>query len=614
MTTNLNQLTITDIFYRIAAMPPGQKKDAAKAYALKRWGSGNRFQPFINKPWEYIKIFLKWEAWTGLDEEHPGQLQILEACALVMRQQEEKDKWEKGLLKESELTVWKPGQTIQNWIRVESGNGIGKTKASSGILNWFLDCFVPSAIFTYAPGGDQARFVIWSEIRGDRTGKGLPGRILETEIKIDEKHFAAHRTISIGNNRGEERAKGKHEAYQLFILDEADGIDDVIYDSIVSQTSGGKNLVIMFANPKSRTSMFHRVRTRSYVQTFRISTLYHPNVREGYEVIPNAVRRDFVEKKIENDCEILHSHHDEDCNCRQDKCNCYKLNGSECDGTHKKIHKEDDFTFDVPYKLIVGGETYLSGSIFKPNGRFMTDILGITPPNSTDRTVIPSGRYDAAVKRREIEYTEADELRATFGIDVATWGADKGTLYVRWKNEVWRAAEFLQQDSKEYFHTVKEIALDLAKKGVKKLHIRIDVGGGNTGLLDTLKHNLEIREAFQEFKVIGVQFGSSPYDKNSYADLVTEMYFEAKETIQGIRMIDPPETLEGDLTLREWEPVNRQGKELKKLEDKIKSFRKRLRRSPDDGDGFVLCVAPDYCFKIIELVKPLSVPKKSIWD
>jgi hypothetical protein len=88
------------------------------------------------------------------------------------------------------------------------------------------------------------------------------------------------------------------------------------------------------------------------------------------------------------------------------------------------------------------------------------------------------------------------------------------------------------------------------------------------------------------------------------------MYFQAKETLLGIKLVNPPETLESDLTLREWEPVNRQGRELKKLQDK-KKFRKVINRSPDDGDGFVLCVAPDSIFRSAELPLPMDISRES---
>ncbi|HEY0006195.1 MAG TPA: hypothetical protein VGB17_15555 [Pyrinomonadaceae bacterium] len=560
-------LTREEVYARIKQLPPEQQAEAAQL-ALKVYGpapQSDRFLPYRFKPGEYIEKFLRWKPWSGMDAEHPGQVQILEACARVMLQQEEKDKFDKGELSEEELTCWQPGQVIQNWIRVESGNGIGKTKSASGILNWFLDCFTPSAIFTFAPGGDQARFAIWSEIRGDRENKGLPGRILEKEIKVSAKHFAAHRTVSEGLGKGEERLKGKHEAFQLFILDEADGISDTVFDSIVSMTSGGNSLVVMFANPKSRASMFHRCKARSYVQSFRVSTLFHPNVVAGKEVIPGAVKRDFVEKKLETDCTIVEE------------------------------HSEDDFTFELPYDVNVAGQACPPGTVFKPNSRFMTDVLGITPPNSSDRTLIPVGRYEAAIKR---EAAPGDETKARVGVDAARFGSDAGTIYFRWDGQVWRERELLQMEGPDYVAAIRGAALKLKAKGVTSLHIRVDAGYGSE-VIGGLKRDDVLIRSFPDYKVYEVHFGGGSYD-NDYYNIVTEMYGEAAESLKTLKVVSPPPALEEDLCERMYEWRNKQGKDCKILEEKEK-FRKRKQRSPDDGDGFVLCVAPDFLFKTREV-------------
>ncbi len=592
-TPKINKLTREQLVGLISAMPDGQKKVRAVELAVRKYASftptsqKQRFNKYKFKPAEYIQILLKWTAWTGMDEAHPGQFEILEACALVMRQQEEKDLYEKGELKREQLTCWKPGQTVKNWIRVESGNGIGKTKSASGILNWFLDCFVPSAIFTFAPGGDQARFAMWAEIRKDRENKGLPGRVLETEIKISGYHFAAHRTVSDGLGKGEERIKGKHEAYQLFILDEADGIPDFVFDSITSMTSGGNSLVIMFANPKSRASMFHRVRNRSYVQSFRVSTLYHPNVVAGMEVVPGAVKRDFVERKIENDCDIIHEHRCEETDEDHIHDGCFF-----CDGDHKELHVPDDFTFELPYAVTIGEKHYLPGTIFRPNPRFMTDILGITPPNSADNTVVPVGRYEAAKKRVP---EGGDPTFARVGLDAARFGGDLGKMYIRWQDAVWLACEFFKQKTEKYVETIREECLKLKEKGVKSLHLRIDAGYGG-GIIDALRIDDELIKAFDEYEVFEVHFGSTKTYSPDYYDIVTEMYFEAAESLKGIAVINPPEALEIDLCEREYDYRNVGGKTKKKLEQKP-DFKKRKKHSPDDGDGFVLAVAPDYCFK-----------------
>ena len=579
---NVKKLTLSQLIARIGALPDGVKKIRAVELAVEKYATRvsvsqtKKFASYKFSPAEYISGFLKWLPWTGLDAEHPGQIEILEACARVMRQQEEKDLYEKGDLKKEDLKYWKVGEKIKNWIRVESGNGIGKTKSSSGILNWFLDCFAPSAIFTFAPGGDQARFAMWSEIRKDREGKGLPGRVLETEIKISGYHFAAHRTVSDGLGKGEERIKGKHEAYQLFVIDEADGVPDFVFDSIVSMTSGGNSLVIMFANPKSRASMFHRIKSRSYVQTFRISTLYHPNVVQGKEVVPGAVKRDFVERKIENDCDILH------------------LCAAGCELDHRQIHNPDDFTFELPYQVSVRDEECRAGSIFRPNPRFMTDILGITPPNSADNTVVPVGRYEGACKRIP---EGGDETVARVGLDAARFGSDLGKMYVYWQDAVWLACEFFKQKTEKYVDTIREQCLKLKEKGVRKLYLRVDAGYGS-GIIDALSIDDDLIKAFDQYEVYEVHFGSTKTYSPDYYDTATEMYFEAAETLKGISILSAPEKLEIDLCEREFYYRNVQGKLKRKLEEKPE-FKKRKKHSPDDGDGLVLAIAPDYCFSKI---------------
>lgn len=567
----------------IVNMPGGPEKDEAARLALQIFGEGAqsaKFAPFKFNPVSYITKFLRWEPWRGMDAEHPGQAEILDACALVMRQQEERDLYQNGKQGEAALTCWNEGEEIQNWIRVESGNGIGKTKSASGILNWFLDCFTPSAIFTFAPGGDQARFALWSEIRGDRESKGLPGRILEKEIKLTAKHFAAHRTVSVGGGKGEERVKGKHEAFQLFILDEADGIDEFIFDSIISMTSGGNSLVVMFANPKSRASMFHRIKGRSYVQTFRVSTLYHPNVVAGYEIVPGAVRRDFVSRKIETDCEIVAS------------------------------HNEDEFTFLLPYEVRVKSEIYAPGTIFKPNARFMTDILGITPPYAADRTLIPVGRYEAACQRQAAD--AGDKTRARAGIDAARFGSDLGTMYIRRGDEIWKQLEILHGDTDDYFYAIKPPLLSLAADGVMSLHVRVDAAYAG-GLIDKLKKDDELCKAFKEYQVFEVYFGGGAYASDEYYNLVTEMYAEAAESLKSVSLLNPPDKLEIDLCEREYNWKNKAGRDVKILEDKP-SFRKRKKHSPDDGDGFVLAAAPDFCFNLIPEIAPMVVDKISRWS
>ena len=321
---------------KLLAMPPGPKQDEAVKLALSLYGPApkikaalNRrhFDPFKFKPEEYLAHFLHWHPWSGLDELRPGQLQIFNAIVHVIRQQIEKRDFENGLIKEEDLQFWQVGEIIKNWIRVESGNGIGKTKLLSGFVNWYLDCF-NSIIYTFHTSAKQDQLTTWKEINRDRRGKDLPGRALDTKIDIDEEdRFAVSRTTSDALGKGEEKVKGQHHEFLGFVIDEADGVADYVFDGIETMESGGISVVLMTANPRSRSSRFHRIKRHSYVQTFRISSLYHPNVVQGKDVIPGAVRRDFIEKQIEKKCQVV----DE--------------------------HDEEKFTFELPYDIHVAGKS-----------------------------------------------------------------------------------------------------------------------------------------------------------------------------------------------------------------------------------------------------------------
>ncbi|MGE3467699.1 MAG: hypothetical protein AB7J13_12280 [Pyrinomonadaceae bacterium] len=560
---------------------PEVQAEAAEL-ALRLYGEAPqtaRFAPYRFKPREYINHFLGWDPWKGEGPERPGQVEIIEAYRLALLQQFEKRDYEAGSLRKKDLKYWQPGQVIRNWIRMEAGHTVGKTKLEAGLISHFHDCFTPSAASLYAPTGDALRDNLWEELRMDRTGKDLPGRILGSiEIRTGPNHYIKGRATTNSHGKGTERIQGKHGEFLLFVLDEAEGIDNFVFDAIKSMTSGGITIVLMAANPKTRTSRFHKIKGNSNVKDFRISCLNHPNVVSGREIVPNAVQREYVRSMVEEHCEAVLG------------------------------HNQDDLTFDLEWDVVAKDQTCPAGTIFRPDPEFCWRVLGIAPADVSDKTVIPIGRYIAAKERKEVIVLPEDAERATFGIDVARFGIDYGTLYVRWKNTVWREKQFFKQDSKEYFHSVRDLALKLADKGVKRIHIRIDAGGDSSGLIDTLKYNMELREKLFELSIVPVQFGGSAKDFSKYDNLVTEMYFQARETLNGIRIINAPESLEADLTLREWEPVNRSGRELKKLQDK-KIFRKEIGRSPDDGDGFVLCVSPDSIFKGGSLPIPVAGQK-----
>lgn len=322
-------------------------------------------------------------------------------------------------------------------------------------------------------------------------------------------------------------------------------------------TGGLVILVVVFANPRTRTSEFYKLGQRPNVLNYRLSALDHPNVVQGAEVVPGATSREWVDER---------------------------LDGGWCEAVPE--HSEDDYTFEVPWR---------PGIIYRPNTEFLCALLGIPPANSSADTLIPVGRYEAACKRRE--KLTGTEVR--MGVDVARWGDDAGTLYARHGNHCWRVAKLTKKDTTAYAGAIRQEALRLAATGTaRSLHVRVDAGGGfGGGVIDQIKHDPELKAAFPDFQAFEVDFGGKAYTPKSYHLLVTELYAETAETLKGICLLNAPEELRGDLTERKYKWVNVAGIAVKQLEPKDEIRKpQRLGRSPDDGDGFVLCAAPDFLF------------------
>lgn len=520
-------------FSKAKYSPTVKLKAAAELELRRRRAAGGA--SFRYNPVGYIHTVLHWEPWSG----EPGQVEVLEAYADALRTQ-----------------IEQPGAPVKNWIRVEAGHTVGKTRLAAGIVSHFFDSFNPAVIYCFAPGYDQINDLLFKYVRADRRANNLPGRVLETpEIKHEASHFVKGRATSDAHGRGTERVQGQHEEHIMFVIDEAEGVADFVFEAVESMTSGGVSVVLMLANPRTRTSRFHKLAAASNVQSFRISCLNHPNVLENREVVPGAVKRTYVDSMLEKHCEMITE------------------------------HDADAQTFELPWQ---------PGTIYRPDPEFMFRVLGVAPANVSDNTFLPVGRYEAATKRTGA----AIGTFASVGVDVARYGQDYGAVYVRRDNRLWRVAQLYHQDTTVYARKIADEAKRLAADGVTHLHVRVDAGGGyGGGVVDALNADEDTQRLFAEFHVFEVHFNGTPTDEGAYADRATEIYAHIAEAMHILSVPNAPDALEQDLCERTYKWVKVRGVDVKKLEPKD-DFKKRVKRSPDDGDGAALAAAPVYAFGV----------------
>ena len=183
-----------------------------------------------------------------------------------------------------------------------SGHGVGKTFIAARLALWFLYSFYPAKVITTAPTWPQVEKLLWSEITKAYNTASFPlgGRILQTELKIDEEWFAtgfSTRGKVSEREYGTPKFQGYHSENLLVLLDEGPGVEHEIWTSIESLIVGENNKVGAFGNPTSPSGDFYEACKNPLWKKVHISSFDHPNVKQGKIVVPGAVTKEWIEER-----------------------------------------------------------------------------------------------------------------------------------------------------------------------------------------------------------------------------------------------------------------------------------------------------------------------------
>lgn len=141
-------------------------------------------------------------------------------------------------------------------VAVRSGHKVGKSTTAAIIALWFSYCFDEARVIITAPTHRQIQGIIWREIRRLYNGAKMPlgGHLNQTPgagLKYeDESHVVGFSTAE------PERMAGISGANVLFIVDEASGVAEQIFEAIEGNRAGGARLVL-FSNPTQVTGTFY---------------------------------------------------------------------------------------------------------------------------------------------------------------------------------------------------------------------------------------------------------------------------------------------------------------------------------------------------------------------
>lgn len=207
-------------------------------------------------------------------------------------------------------------------VAVRSGHKISKSCSAAGLALWFYCSFDDARVIMSSTTSRQVDQILWRELRimRSRSGRCIACKAEDPEGLIIPKP-CPHSTLIEGEQgdlartglkapdfrevvgftaREAEAVAGISGRNLLYILDEASGIPDEIYDAIEGNRAGGARIVL-FGNPTRNTGEFYEAfHSKAHLyHGLTVSSEETPNAVSGEDLIPGLATREWIEEKRE---------------------------------------------------------------------------------------------------------------------------------------------------------------------------------------------------------------------------------------------------------------------------------------------------------------------------
>ncbi len=181
-------------------------------------------------------------------------------------------------------------------VAVKSGNGLGKGFSASVAILWFLACHDPAAVLSTAPTFRQVRHVLWREVhrRYRNANYDLGGTLLHTRLELSDTRFALGLSAD-----SDDEFQGFHSPNMFIVVDEAEGVDEEIYEAIEGVMTSENCRLLLIGNPTTMGGSFRQAfyEHRELYSTITISALESPNVVQGRVVHRGLATLRWVEER-----------------------------------------------------------------------------------------------------------------------------------------------------------------------------------------------------------------------------------------------------------------------------------------------------------------------------
>ena len=408
-----------------------------------------------------------------------------------------------------------------------------------------------------APTSRQVHNIMTPEVRRLlRNAKGVfpfccPGRTVADDIRTDYEEWFL--TGFKADDNATESWSGFHAVNTMFVVTEATGISETVYNAIEGNLQGNSRFLIVF-NPNITTGYAARAMKSDRFNKFRLNSLNAENVVKKKLVIPGQVDYEWVKDKVENWC--------------------------------SSILKSD---FDKGQ-----GDFFFEGKRYRPNDLFRVKVLGMFPKVAED-VLIPYEWIELANERwkrlQEENYqpTGAERL----GVDVAGMGRDDSVFIPRYGNYVSEILAHQSGGQADHMH-VAGVIVNRLEKNKKENKAFIDTIGEGAGVYSRLQE-LEHYGAYSCKYSEGAHGLSDITGEYTFANMRAYLYWALRDWLNpknGFEPALPPfDKLMEEATETHWK-FQSNGSIIIEPKDDIK---KRIKRSPDYMDALANTFYPhDY--------------------
>jgi len=449
---------------------------------------------------------------------------------------------------------------------VRSGHARGKDFVAAVAMLCFLYLCYPSKVFGTAPTFRQCTSIMMSEVatlwRNANAGlrnaglPGLGGRLLSEGIKFDADPNWFLEVFKAGEN-SQESWTGLHAPHVLFVVTEASGLADKIYNDIEGNLTGVRTRLLMVGNPNQTDGTFYESFYDKRYSQFALSCLDAPNVVAKKILIPGQVNYEWVDDKV-------------------------GAPGWTIAISPEMVDPEKrDFKWN--------------GKWYRPTDLFLIKVLGEFAIEGDD-SLIPRAWVEAA----ELRWVEAmkngtlpkmcEKEPLKLGVDVAGMGVDSTVLCRRYGDVV---KDLVVYGRKDPMQVAASVLMVLSEER-------------GTGFIDTIGEGAGVFSRLKELKqdVISAKFSYAA--RNNRKELLTDRtgersfwnmraycYWAARDwldpTYNSKAMLPPCQELKQDLCAHRWKTRKADGRILIREKDEVKDV---LGRSPDFSDSFVSTFFP----------------------